>query len=146
MANIVHHADTNPRPESRLVGHGVGSIACALHIQCRECTEQRCLWCALQFLHQGRWSGGRACPLHGNYVHRFKTGLMTTMNYACTLTIPGDRAFKALQVFADAQNWQKFVDKQCGGRHCFWKVQDDGIYLYQIHQGQYIKRYAWDHV
>lgn len=29
--------------ESRLVGHGVGSIACALHIQCRECTEQRCL-------------------------------------------------------------------------------------------------------
>jgi len=82
-------------------------------------------------------------PLHGNYVHRFKTGLVTTVSYGCTLTIPRDRVFKVVQVFTDAQ---KFVDEQCGGRHCFWKVQDDGIYLYQIHRGQSVKMYSWDHV
>ena len=82
-------------------------------------------------------------PLHGNYTHRFKTGLLKTVTYTCTLSIPTTRAFKVFEVFIDAQ---KFIDNQCGGRHCFWKVQDDGIHLYQIHESQYIKRYDWDHV
>ena len=81
-------------------------------------------------------------PLHGNYTHGFKTGLFKTVTYTCTLTNPNTRAFKVFEVFIDAQ---KFIDNQCGGRHCFWKVQDDGIYLYQIHKNEYIKRYDWDH-
>ncbi|ONI29885.1 hypothetical protein PRUPE_1G219700 [Prunus persica] len=40
------------------------------------------------------------------------------------------------------------VDEQlldlCGGVHCIWQAQEDGIYLYNIQRGNWLRKYSWE--
>ncbi|KAK9716045.1 hypothetical protein RND81_06G207700 [Saponaria officinalis] len=36
-----------------------------------------------------------------------------------------------------------FIDNKCGGRHCFFKLEDDEIYLYNIEKTKYEKYMMW---
>ena len=76
----------------------------------------------------------------GNFSWVFKTSLWRQTLCFCGLTwdYHGRKVFDA---FIDKED---FVDKKCGGRHCFWKAIDDGIYLYNIWKHKLIKRYMWD--
>ncbi|KAK9756833.1 hypothetical protein RND81_01G123900 [Saponaria officinalis] len=78
-------------------------------------------------------------PMHKNYTHGFKTEMFKTTRYYCDVTAPG-RVQKVFDTFRDVI---EFVDHECGGRHCFWKVMDDGIYLYHIQKQKYFKKYNW---
>ncbi|XP_056689964.1 S-protein homolog 1-like [Spinacia oleracea] len=37
----------------------------------------------------------------------------------------------------------KFIDDGCGGRHCFWKARDNGLYLWHIPDQIYVFKYGW---
>ena len=90
MANTVHHANTSPRPESMLLvmGWALLPVHCTFNIENALSKDALDVHCSSN-TKEGDL-GVEHVPLHGNYVHRFKTGLMTTVTYACTLTIPGD--------------------------------------------------------
>uniref|UniRef100_A0A7C9D2U6 S-protein homolog n=1 Tax=Opuntia streptacantha TaxID=393608 RepID=A0A7C9D2U6_OPUST len=79
-------------------------------------------------------------PVHSNYTHNFRTQMFRTTLYYCELTAPGF-VQKTFDTFKDVI---EFVDNECGGRHCFWKATDEGIFLYQIQKKQYFKKYDWD--
>ncbi|KAK9733800.1 hypothetical protein RND81_04G093000 [Saponaria officinalis] len=49
---------------------------------------------------------------------------------------------KQVQISA-FQNSRSFINHECGGRHCFWKVDDGGIYLYNIKHKTYNKWGDW---
>lgn len=75
-----------------------------------------------------------------NYTMEIHTLWFTQCLYFCGLTWD-DHGRKVFDAFRGDQG---FVDTQCGGRHCFWRIQSDGIYLYTIWKGKYGKKYDWD--
>ncbi|XP_021722375.1 S-protein homolog 3-like [Chenopodium quinoa] len=78
-------------------------------------------------------------PVNSNYTHGFTTQMFKTISFFCELMIPS-RAFKVFDTFRDVV---EFVDRQCGGRHCFWKATEKGIYLYHIQKHKYYKKFEW---
>ncbi|KAG2708115.1 hypothetical protein I3843_05G161300 [Carya illinoinensis] len=36
------------------------------------------------------------------------------------------------------------IKRECGGNHCIWKAQDDGVYLLNRKMNQYKYKYGWD--
>ncbi|KAK9726453.1 hypothetical protein RND81_05G216300 [Saponaria officinalis] len=78
-------------------------------------------------------------PVHNNYTHGFDTQMFKATRYFCDLKAPG-RVYKIFDTFRDMI---EFVDHECGGRHCFWKAMDDGIYLFHIQKDKYFKKYDW---
>ncbi|XP_021771835.1 S-protein homolog 1-like [Chenopodium quinoa] len=79
-------------------------------------------------------------PNSGNLNWTFKSRFWMQLQYRCTLTWP-NHGSKEIIAFYDER---KFIDKRCGGRHCFWKAADDGIYLYHIQKKKYIFAETWD--
>ncbi|CAO2841134.1 unnamed protein product [Amaranthus hypochondriacus] len=79
---------------------------------------------------------------NGNFSWDIKAGWSVGVQrlYFCGLTWDhhGKKVFDA---FVDDQ---QFVDTKCGGRHCYWKAVDDGIYLYHGYKRKFRKMYAWD--
>lgn len=78
-------------------------------------------------------------PVNGNFNWTFRTYLFGLVYYECTLTWP-NHGFISFTAFIDNAD---FVDNYCGGRHCFWKAVDDGIYLYNIKKKIYVFRGSW---
>ncbi|KAK9678454.1 hypothetical protein RND81_11G212600 [Saponaria officinalis] len=73
-----------------------------------------------------------------NLTWSFTTQLFGQTNYTCDLSISKAR----VNILAYSED-EDFVDDGCGGRHCFWKVARDGIYLYHIHKQQFFLKYRW---
>ena len=78
-------------------------------------------------------------PVQNNYTHELRTEFFNTISFFCELMVP-DRNYIVFDTFRDVI---EFVDQECGGRHCFWKACDDGIYLYHIQKHKYILRHHW---
>lgn len=75
-----------------------------------------------------------------NFSWVFKTSVLKKRLYFCGLTW-NKHWRKTFDAFTDEQ---EFVDRGCGGRHCFWKALDDGIYLYNIYKAKFFKKFKWD--
>ncbi|KAK9666684.1 hypothetical protein RND81_14G203500 [Saponaria officinalis] len=73
-----------------------------------------------------------------NLTWSFTTELFGLSNYTCDLSVSNAH----VNILAYAED-EDFVDGGCGGRHCFWKVAPDGIYLYHIHKQQFFLKYQW---
>ncbi|KAK9666682.1 hypothetical protein RND81_14G203300 [Saponaria officinalis] len=74
-----------------------------------------------------------------NLTWSFKTDWLIQTDYACDLSISNAQVH--ILAYAELKN---FVDDGCGGRHCFWKVSRDGIYLYHIQKQQFFWKYRWE--
>lgn len=73
-----------------------------------------------------------------NFTWDFKTAYFYSASYDCNLKwVEGQNKFN---VFKDDG---KFIDDECGGRHCFWKATDFGIYLYHIQKQQFVFKFGW---
>ncbi|KAL9235815.1 hypothetical protein vseg_010549 [Gypsophila vaccaria] len=84
--------------------------------------------------------GLHTIPRGANFSWVIKTHWVKKRIYFCGLTWD-NYGRKTFDAFLDEQD---FVDQGCGGRHCFWKAMPDGIYLYNIRKGHYVKKDKWD--
>lgn len=76
-------------------------------------------------------------PLNGNFNWSFKG---TKVIYYCSV-VRGNRDHI---VFTAFDHDPTFLDKYCGGRHCFWKAANDGLYLFNIKKQEYVFLRTWD--
>ncbi|XP_056690678.1 S-protein homolog 1-like [Spinacia oleracea] len=74
-----------------------------------------------------------------NFTWSLRTAFFYKVSYDCTVHWEegGEIKFNA---FIDDS---KFLDYGCGGRHCFWKTTDFGLYLWQIHNRTFVYKYGW---
>lgn len=73
-------------------------------------------------------------PVNSNFNWTFHSSFLFVTQYNCLLTSPDLGWQIEIRAFADEP---KFVDKSCGGRHCFWSARDEGIFLYNIKEKKY---------
>ncbi|CAO2841131.1 unnamed protein product [Amaranthus hypochondriacus] len=80
--------------------------------------------------------------VNANFSWQFKAGWSVFVQrlYFCGLTWD-HHGRKVFDAFVDDQ---QFVDTKCGGRHCYWKAFNDGIYLYNQYKSMFRKMYTWD--
>ncbi|KAK9716038.1 hypothetical protein RND81_06G207000 [Saponaria officinalis] len=79
---------------------------------------------------------------NANYSITLKASvLFDVRKITCTLTcfLNCNTTVRFRAFFSDP----KFIDNECGGRHCFFKLEDDGIYLYNIKKTKYAKYMMW---
>jgi len=73
-----------------------------------------------------------------NFSWSFKTEILRTVHYDC------DAQWKNGHLHFDAfWDTKMFLDNECGGRHCIWKAMDDGLYLYNIPQKEFVFKSSW---
>ena len=68
-------------------------------------------------------------------VYEFNYDITRTMNFSCDL-----RHGSTSSVFSIGD---KATKRACGGNHCIWKSQDDGVYLLNRRTKQYKFMYKW---
>lgn len=73
-----------------------------------------------------------------NFTWSFKTSFTHTVIYNCNLKYHGEQC--NITVFMDNI---LFIDDECGGRHCFWKANKTGIYLFNFQKQQSMLIYEW---
>lgn len=78
-------------------------------------------------------------PVNSSFNWSFKTNFATMIYYNCNLTRPNHGYIR----FTAFHDYPTFVDKQCGGRHCTWKTNDTGVYLYNIKEKKYTCGGIW---
>ncbi|KAL8141241.1 hypothetical protein V2J09_007262 [Rumex salicifolius] len=83
--------------------------------------------------------GIRFLDVNQEFEWRFRTNVLETTLFFCGFSWVGGR--KVFDAFKDDPD---FLDGGCGGRHCTWKAQEDGIYLYNLKQNNYKLVYKWD--
>lgn len=75
----------------------------------------------------------------GQQFHwEFRTNLWDTTLFTCTFSWSGGS--KGFEAFNDGDLNLRW----CGGQHCTWKAQEDGIYLFDIKANKYNFLYNWD--
>lgn len=87
--------------------------------------------------------GGLLIPPHGSYNWSFHPGVFTWVMYTCNAqwgAKGGEGGHLKFLAFTDDP---KFVDKQCGGRHCIWQYDTTGVSLFDIKQQKYVNKYKW---
>ncbi|KAK9726512.1 hypothetical protein RND81_05G220500 [Saponaria officinalis] len=62
-----------------------------------------------------------------NYTRSIWTAIYYTTKQQCDIN--GSVGYVTFQAFKDEPDW---VDLNCGGRHCIWKANNNGISLYHI--------------
>ncbi|KAK9733799.1 hypothetical protein RND81_04G092900 [Saponaria officinalis] len=85
--------------------------------------------------------GTQHVPRKSNFNYTFVSSFFSSYLILCYLTWSNNPKEQVqLEAF---QSTKYFIDHDCGGRHCFWKVVDDGIHLYNLKQKKYNKWGDW---
>ncbi|KAK9726452.1 hypothetical protein RND81_05G216200 [Saponaria officinalis] len=80
-------------------------------------------------------------PVNGYFNHTFRTLFMKKTYCRCNLTWPNRGRLNNFDAFEDDLG---FVEFSCGGRRCTWRPTDDGIYLFNLKKGRFVKGGDWD--
>ena len=74
----------------------------------------------------------------GEWEFSFRPNFQGTTLFYCYFFYGSFHA--AFDVYAATYKWKW----ACGGDHCIWIVQEDGIYLYQIQKDENVKKHDWE--
>ncbi|KAK9726513.1 hypothetical protein RND81_05G220600 [Saponaria officinalis] len=74
-----------------------------------------------------------------NYTRPFWTAIYYTTKYKCDVNWSlGQLTFES---FRDEPDW---VDLNCGGPHCIWKANNNGVSLYHIQKQVFVFKQKWN--
>ncbi|KAK9733801.1 hypothetical protein RND81_04G093100 [Saponaria officinalis] len=90
---------------------------------------------------KGHDFGEHMVPVKTNYSFTVPNWAFSDNDVYCNVTCPNilNKTY-SLRAFVSMFD---FIDHYCGGRHCFWKVSDVWISLFNLKKKQYVDIFKW---